>query len=112
MHETMLARRLFNEAQEMAFRLGVDRISRLKVRLGVASGIDKDVLRYDFIEHIFPETIAEDAELEVILEPLIAKCVKCKKEITQIGAGGGCPDCGSKELDIISGMNVAVEGVE
>lgn len=112
MHESMLARKLFNEAQEMAFRLGVDRINLLKIRLGVASGIDKDVLRYDLIEHIFPETIAEDAEVEVMLEPLIAKCVHCKKEITQIDAGGGCPFCGSRELDIISGMNVAVEGVE
>ena len=112
MHELSIAKTLFAQAQEMAFRRGVDRISRIKIKLGVASGIDIDMLRHSLMDHIFPESIAEDAEIEVALEPLIAKCVKCGDEITHIATGGGCPKCGSKNLDIIGGTKVTVEDIE
>lgn len=112
MHELTVARRLFNEAHEIALNLGIDRISRIKIKLGVASGIDANILRHSFMDHIFPETIAEDAEVDFIVEPLIAKCVHCRKELTHIGVAGGCPACASKNLDIIGGMKVVVEGVE
>jgi len=96
----------------MAFRFNIDRITRFKVKLGVASGIDKEILRDALVEHIFPETIAEDAEVEVVLEPLIAKCAKCREEITHVAASGGCPACGSKDLDIIGGASVILEEIE
>jgi len=112
MHEISIAKTLFDQAQEMAFKRGVDRIGRIKIKLGVASGIDVDMLRHSLIDHIFPDSIAEDAEIEVVFEPLIAKCVKCGDEITQIGIGGGCPKCGSKNLDIIGGIKVTVEDIE
>jgi hydrogenase nickel incorporation protein HypA/HybF len=112
MHELAIARSLFNDALVMAFKQGMDRINCLKIKLGVASGIDKDMLRHSFIEHIFPETIAEDAEVEITLEPLVAKCVKCQGEITQTTAAGGCLSCGSKDLDIIGGTKASVEGIE
>ena len=112
MHEIAIARTLFDRAQEMAFRTGVDRINRIKIKVGVASGIDVDMLRHSLIDHIFPETIAEDAEVEIVLEPLIAKCKKCHHEITQIGVGGGCPECSSRDLDIIGGIKVSVDGIE
>ena len=112
MHELAIARTLFNDALVMAFRHGYDRINCLKIKLGAASGIDKDMLRHSLIEHIFPETIAEDAEVEIVLEPLVAKCIKCQEELTQTIAGGGCPKCGSKDLDIIGGTKASVEGIE
>ena len=111
MHEIALAKRLYNEAQEMAFRFGLDRINYVKIKLGVASGVDKDMLRYSLIEHAFPETIAEDAEVEIVLEPLIARCVRCQKDIATIDAMGGCPICGSKDLDIVGGIKAIVEGI-
>ena len=52
------------------------------------------------------------SQIDIALEPLIAKCIKCRKEITQIGVGGSCPKCGSMELDIVGGIKVTVEGVE
>lgn len=111
MHELALARTLFNEAQEMALRVGMDRINYIKVKLGVASGIDVDTLRHSFMEHLFPESIAEDAEVEIVFEPLIAKCIKCQQEITQVGPGGGCPKCGSGDLDIIGGIKVTIDEI-
>jgi len=112
MHELSIARTLFDQAQEMAFKAGIDRISRLKIRLGVASGIDVDMLKHSLTDHIFPESIAEDAQIDIVLEPLIAKCVKCGQEITQIAIGGGCPKCSSRDLDIVCGTKVVLEGLE
>lgn len=112
MHELSIAKSLFDDAQQMAFKLGIDRISRIKIKLGAVSGIDADMLRHSLVDHIFPESIAEDAEVEFTIEPLIARCVKCKEEITQIGIGGGCPKCLSKDLDIIGGIKVIVEEVK
>ena len=112
MHELAIARTLFNQALEAASRSGIDRINCIKIKLGVASGIDIDILKHSMVEHFFPETIAEDAQIDIALEPLIAKCIKCRKEITQIGVGGSCPKCGSMELDIVGGIKVTVEGVE
>ncbi len=111
MHEATIARKLFIEALDMAFRLGIDRISCIKIKLGIASGIDKDTLTHSLIDHVFPETIAEDAEVEIVVEPLIARCTKCQRLITQVSEGGGCPDCGSKDLDVVGGTKVVVEGI-
>ena len=112
MHELSIAKSLFDDAQEIAFKRGIDRINLIRIKLGVASGIDADMLRHSLVDHIFPESIAEDAEVEFTIEPLIAKCTKCNEEITQIGIGGGCPKCFSKDLDIIGGIKVLVEEVK
>ncbi|OIO80910.1 MAG: hypothetical protein COW11_01640 [Candidatus Omnitrophica bacterium CG12_big_fil_rev_8_21_14_0_65_43_15] len=112
MHELSIAKTLFEEARQMAFKLRIDRISRIKIKMGVASGIDIDMLKHSLIDHMFPESIAEDAQIEITLEPLIAKCKQCGNEITQVGISGGCPKCSSRELDIISGIKVVIEDVE
>lgn len=112
MHELSIAKSLFDNAQEMAFKRGIDRINLIRIILGVASGIDADMLRHSLVDHIFPGSIAEDAKVEFRIEPLIARCVKCNEEITQIAIGGGCPKCFSKDLDIIGGIKVSVEEVK
>jgi len=112
MHELSIAKSLFDQAQGMAFKLGIDRISRIKIKLGAASGIDADMLRHSLIDHLFPESIAEDAEIEFTIEPLVARCVKCNEEITQMSVGKGCPRCSSKALDIIGGIKVVVEEIK
>ncbi|OGS19161.1 MAG: hypothetical protein A3J83_00100 [Elusimicrobia bacterium RIFOXYA2_FULL_40_6] len=112
MHETGIARDLFEKIKAEAARNSLTKITKIVIKNGEASGILEDLLRHSFKDHIFPGTIAEGAELQIIVENLSAKCSQCGGEITTHNIGlQGCPKCQSKNIDILFGKDVYIDSI-
>jgi len=109
MHEYTLARNLayliFKEINEKKPK----KINKIVFIMGKASGVDKEFLEHSFKEHIFKNTICEQAELEFVFEEPKIRCKKCGKIYEQ--AVIKC-ECGSDEFDIIAGNEVYVKEID
>ncbi len=111
MHELGMARDLFGVILEKAARDGLGRISRIKLVVGEASGIDTGLLRHSFADHLFPGSPAEGAALEIETERVLAACSDCGRKITG-EAVFSCPGCGGKNFEIKGGKDVYIEVIE
>ncbi len=113
MHELGIARDLFMIVEKKARENNLKKVTKVRIKLGIASGIKEDFLRHSFIDHIFPETIARGAELEIIKEGAEARCRGCGKDIdTQAEFRMNCPACGSFDVEISRGNDTCLEEIE
>ena len=112
MHELGIAKDLFEIIKEKARQKQLIKITKITIKLGVASGIEKDFLEHSFYDHIFPGSFAEGAKIEIVSEPVIIKCKKCHKELNSDKFTVNCPNCNSFDLEIISGKDVYIENIE
>lgn len=114
MHEHGIARDLWKVVLEEAEKNNISKITKLNVVLGDASGIEKDLLDHSFIDHIFKEyDIAKGAVVEYEIVPLTAMCKNCSKDIkTSDMKKLVCPQCGSSDIDIVSGRDVYIKSIE
>lgn len=81
MHELGIAKDLFEIILKTAKDNSLKKITKVKIRIGAASGIESDFLKHSFEEHLFKGTIAEGAKIEIIIEPVILECRECKRNI-------------------------------
>ena len=114
MHELGEARELFAVVKEKAKEHGLKKITKVKIKRGEASGIESDFLRHSFLDHIFPETLAEGADLEIIVEKVGGVCGDCGAgvDISKDEPAMKCPSCGSYRLEITKGKDVYVDSIE
>jgi len=113
MHELGIAQDLFKIIEEKSNANNLRKVNKVRIKVGVASGIEKDFLRHSLVDHIFPKTIAEGAELELIEEPLKTMCKECSKDLdTQEEFSMKCPFCGSFDIEITQGKDVYLESIE
>ena len=110
MHELGLARDLFGKILAKAQEERLGKIKKIVLRVGVAAGIDSDLLRHSLEDHIFPGTIAEGAGLTILKDPLRVRCAKCHKDIQdQEQFTLSCPFCGSVDTEIVGGKEILIE---
>lgn len=113
MHELGLAKDLFHIVKERAKVNNLKRIKSIRIKLGVASGIEEDFLIHSFVDHLFPGTIAEGAKLEIIKEFPIVRCKECGVKI-DVGDEPilSCPECKKMDMEVVAGMDVCIKDIE
>jgi len=111
MHETSIAKNLLDIILEKANECKASKITAITVKLGEFSGINQESLKFAF-NNITLETIAKDASITIDQLPLLGKCRKCGQKFEIESIEFKCPNCGSLELDIISGEEIYVENIE
>jgi len=114
MHELSMAQDLLRIVEAKAKENDLKIVTKIVVVVGEASGIEEDFLRHSLMEHLMlPGTAAEKAELEMIIEPLQARCVACGIEIDfQQSSSLRCPNCGSNNLEVSRGKSVYLQSIE
>ena len=114
MHEHAIARDLWKVVLSEAQKNNLKKITKVTVVLGMASGIEQDMLDHSFADHIFPESeIAKNAVMEYEILPLSAQCNVCKAEIKPSQMENlKCPYCGSSDMKIVSGHEVYIKNIE
>ena len=87
------------------------KVSRINLRIGKLTAIVPETFRFCF-DILAKDTVLENAQLEITDVPLKVKCSRCNciQEIDQ--PMFICPECGEKELEIISGRELFVESFE
>ncbi|MFN3967231.1 MAG: hydrogenase maturation nickel metallochaperone HypA, partial [Endomicrobiia bacterium] len=85
MHELGIAKDLFELVKKYTEENSLSKVTKIVIKIGAASGIDKNFLRHSFVDHILPGTFAENSAIEFDLEPVKLKCKKCNEIILPEG---------------------------
>ena len=111
MHEMAIARNIVNIAVAAAEKEGATRISRVNVVAGELRAIVPEQLIFSF-GLMAENTIASGAYLNLEITPVICRCRKCGNEFTVKDYRYICTNCGSQDLDTLSGTELRVKDIE
>jgi len=111
MHESGIAKDLFSAVCRIAAEKKLRSVTKVRLKVGEASGIDTDFLRHSFGDHVFPGTIASTAKLIIIPEKVRLKCRKCGRTTRTVKMNHPCR-CGEDDWEISSGQEVYVASID
>ncbi|HMM22702.1 MAG TPA: hydrogenase maturation nickel metallochaperone HypA [Selenomonadales bacterium] len=111
MHEMAIAQGILEIVADAAANNGAGKVSRIKLQIGQLTAIEPDALRFCFAA-MAAGTMAERAELEIEIMPLICRCQDCSRSFAVEAFRLVCPDCGSHRTEITSGRELRVEHLE
>lgn len=111
MHEFAIARNIVDAAQKEVERHSAQIVTKIKLRLGRFSGIDRDALTFA-IEAAKTDAAVEVAELDIEIVPLEVKCKSCGVTAQLIEEPIFlCADCG-EAVDVVSGSDLQIEYIQ
>lgn len=93
MHEIAIMQSALEMAEEAARRAGGTSISRIRLRVGLLSGVVPEAMEFAF-GVLKEETIARGAELEIERVPGRFRCGACGGEYEFEEMRFDCPECG------------------
>lgn len=111
MHEMALAQGILATALDAAASNDAVKIGRVKILVGEMTNAEPESLKFCFTA-LAAGTIAEGAELDITIMPLIGRCSKCCGQFAVNGYYFVCPQCQSPSVEIISGRELRVEHLE
>ncbi len=98
---------LLTEAEKQCF----SKINRVWLEIGELSGVEPEAMRFCF-DVVMKDSLAENAELNIINLPGSAWCMYCAKNIQVKQRYDECPDCGSYQLQIVGGDEMKIKELE
>jgi hydrogenase nickel incorporation protein HypA/HybF len=111
MHELGIAASILESVQSEALRHPDGRITKVAVKIGELSGVDRDALQFGF-EVLVKDTEWEPVVLELEYIPRVQRCSKCAYEFRMTEFDPQCPLCGEFLTDCISGEELDIVYME
>jgi hydrogenase nickel incorporation protein HypA/HybF len=111
MHEVSIMAQTLEIALENACQQGANKIHRLKMRIGEMSGVVPEALNFAF-DVVTEETIAEGANLEIEMVPVVCYCPHCQIEFQPNSLFYECPQCDRLSNKIIAGREIELTSLE
>ena len=108
MHELAIADSVVTIASEHA---GDRRVTKVFLRVGHLRQVVPSALEFAF-ELVARGTAVEGAELEVEHVPATARCAACATETELTSFLAPCAGCGSMDLEVLGGDELAVDALE
>ncbi len=111
MHELGIATSILECVQAEALRHPDGRITKVGVKIGELSGVDRDALQFGF-EVLVKDTEWEALVLELESVPRMQRCSKCAYEFRMTDFDPRCPLCGELGTQCISGEELDIVYME
>jgi len=89
----------------------VPRLLITRIVIGKLRQLVPEYLQFAY-ENLAKETIAEGSKLEISQKPVIRKCNACGWQGEMDPTGFGCQECGSANVEVISGRELYLESLE
>ena len=110
MHELGVVFDIIKTVENFAKKNGVTKIDTLVLQIGeLSSMIPK------YIEECYPVavdgTIMEATKLKIEILPANALCKRCNKVFNAVENPSECPECGSKEAEILCGREFMIKEI-
>jgi hydrogenase nickel incorporation protein HypA/HybF len=111
MHETAVIAGLLRILSEQAALHHVEKITRVRVKVGRLRAVEPQLLRGCF--EIFSEgTLAEGAELIIDEVRVRGRCRACGLEFDVPRYRFECPDCHGSDISVLTGQELYIENFE
>jgi len=104
MHELSIIANLFELLEEQAGKVGANKITLVKLKVGVLSGVVPELLQTAF-DIYKKDTLAAEAELVIEKVPLRMICQNCHQETIRNDIIFTCSFCGSSQLEKKKGLS-------
>ncbi len=111
MHEFSVVQSLMGLIEQNAMQNNAKSVSKVVVKIGKMSGIEPHLLKMAF-DTFKEKTICENAQLEMIIQDIVAKCEDCNKEFIIENNRFICPFCEGYNLQIIDGEDMYLMSLE
>ncbi len=110
MHEMSLAINIVEIACQTAKQNSAKRINSIEVEVGKLAGVLEDSLAFCF-HAARNETLAENAELNIISVPGKGHCGDCDKSFETDTFFTLCPHCQGFSVDILEGKDIKIKSI-
>ena len=112
MHELSIAYSLIETAECAARDADAQRVTLVRLRLGVLSGVVEDALRFGF-EVATQNTLLDGARLEIERLPVMVHCSQCNQivELPSIQRFR-CPICDTPAGRVVQGRELELSSIE
>lgn len=111
MHEVGIMTEAVRMASESAQAAGAKRVTVLKLRIGVLSGVVPAALDFAW-DVVRRGSVAESARLEIESVPAVCWCVTCQAEFACQEFLSECPRCHDLSGDLRRGRELEIAAVE
>jgi len=111
MHELSLAQNILEIVEQNVPSQQRPLVKSIKLRLGESSGVVADSLEFCF-SIITADTPMNKAFLQIERTPFMIACSVCRKSFESPMGMSQCPQCGSRETDIVGGTEMRVVEIE
>jgi hydrogenase nickel incorporation protein HypA/HybF len=111
MHEAGIMQEALDLAAQEANKAGASRVHRMRLRVGVLSGVVPEALRFAF-EALASGSVAEGGLLEIEPVPATYWCAPCAREFSAPDLVDCCPGCGRAAAILRSGLELELSSVE
>ena len=111
MHEFSLCESILEIVTEQTRRQGFSRVRRVWLEIGELANVEPEALRFAF-EAARRETLAAEAELEIITLPGRAWCPDCAQPVAVSQPFDPCPGCGGFHWRLTGGNELRIKELE
>ena len=111
MYEFSLTRSVNNAVLGLCQRSGWGRVRHIVVKIGGMRKVNPELMTFAF-NVVSQGTPTEGASLSIMLLPVIFRCRACGRDAESESTEFACPLCGSRDVELLSGLELAIELIE
>lgn len=111
MYEFTLTNSVNDALQRLCRQTGWKKVRRVMIKIGGMRNVNPELMAFIFAA-VSKDTPAEGALLSVMFLPVTVRCHSCGKISTREDSTFSCPLCGSKNVQVLSGLELSIEALE
>ncbi len=111
MHEMALCEGVLQALEEQAEIQHFARVHAVWLEIGALASVEPEALRFNF-DVVTQGTLAEGSHLEIVTVPAQAWCLPCGEKVSVGQYFDACPQCGSRQLQVIAGEELRIQQLE
>ena len=111
MHELSLVMSVVKTISNLCVQNKWKRVLRVTLKVGHFRQIEPEIFAFVYSSAIIGTSL-EGSEISIIEMPIIFKCHSCNTNSDTEELRFVCPNCGSVDVDLISGMEFIIESIE
>jgi hydrogenase nickel incorporation protein HypA/HybF len=111
MHEMSLAEGVLQIIEDAARSQSFGKVRTVILEIGKLGSVEPDAMRFCF-DAVICGSIAEGAVLEIVELPGSGWCMQCAMNVPMAEKYGECPQCGSYQVQPVSGTEMRVKELE
>lgn len=110
MHELGILSAVVKTVEQIAADEQLTQIDKIVLQVGELSGVVPSYIEDCYPAAVYKTSLA-DTELEVEIVPGIVRCKECGTEFNAVQHDLKCPNCGSANLDALSGREFMIKEI-
>ena len=111
MHELPVTMGVLSVVLEHAKKIQANKITRINLVIGELSGFVPEYITIQF-NIVSKDTVAYGADIIFKEQTAELRCRNCAATFSPNGKEWGCPECGERNIEIVSGRECYVESME